>query len=865
MRPTPALYVVMAILAATVIAQPAAGETIARFDPAASALTIQRNTTDLVDARFVFWQDKWKWMGLQQTAARSAERLQYKLSARDPGTRFSLDGEFEVESPSSATMRIDFREMPTGALDVFGGIVFKLSFDALALDGIKTKPELLPNRMGWQWDIEPGKPPLKVMFDAPVAGLEFERGYEGEIRAYLLRPNNTHDAGKVRMTVSLPGRFESAVSERLVPRSPDWAAVPFDPWRVPLDLSFLNEPEKPAGKRGFIQARGENLEFEDGTRTRFWGTNITAAAIFGYTNPDQVRLLAKRLSRLGFNLVRIHHHDSAWVRPNIFGSSGDRTDRIDAASLERVHWWVKCLRDEGIYVWLDLDVGRQYTRADGIEAFDEMAKGHPSARPSGYAYVNPSIQQRMKAFAEGYLQPVNRHTGLALKDDPAVIAVLITNENDITYHFGNGLLPDKGVPWHNARYMKLAGDFARRHNLDAEATWRAWTFGPSKLFLADLERQLHADLTDHLRSIGVRVPIVGTNFWGRMGAAGLPALAAGDLIDVHTYGIANEVAANPRYRNGLTDWIASGAVAGKPVTVTEWNVEPFPVFDRFQVPLQLAASAGLQGWAALMQYAYSQESPAHGSSPSNWHAYNDPALLATMPAAALMYRQGHVSEGAKTYYLDLSKDDVFGRHTGPDTSRAIRTLAARGKLRIGLPKVTELSWLKATTPPTGAEIIRSAAFDAIPRDQTKVCSDTAETCRDWKAGVLTVDTARTQLASGWIGGQPIALRDVSLDVTTPNASIAVQSLDGAAIPEARQLLISMSAQAVPRSQNALPFVAEPIVGKLTIRAAPGLSLFRLIPDGRKVAHAAGYANGRYMIDLNKDGFANWWLLEAAGK
>ena len=36
-------------------------------------------------------------------------------------------------------------------------------------------------------------------------------------------------------------------------------------------------------------------------------------------NAEDAQAQAQRLSALGFNLVRIHHHDSPWVNPNIFG------------------------------------------------------------------------------------------------------------------------------------------------------------------------------------------------------------------------------------------------------------------------------------------------------------------------------------------------------------------------------------------------------------------------------------------------------------------------------------------------------------------------------------------------------------------
>src|SRR5262249_46605883 len=152
--------------------------------------------------------------------------------------------------------------------------------------------------------------------------------------------------------------------------------------------------------RGFVRSAGESLMFEDGTPARFWGTNLTAGALFG-TDRDSTKRAARRLSELGFNLVRIHHHDSPWVNPNIFGDAKQRdTKNLNPGMLERLDWWIKCLKDEGIYVWLDMHVQRHFKAADGIDNFDEIAKGKPTVDLKGYNYVNGSIREAMQQFNE---------------------------------------------------------------------------------------------------------------------------------------------------------------------------------------------------------------------------------------------------------------------------------------------------------------------------------------------------------------------------------------------------------------------------------------------------------------------------------
>ena len=85
---------------------------------------------------------------------------------------------------------------------------------------------------------------------------------------------------------------------------------------APLDISYLFEDEKPAGKHGFLKVQGERFVFEDGTPVRFWGTNLSAGACF--PEKPYAEKLAKRLASYGCNIVRLHQMDAEWGIPNIF-------------------------------------------------------------------------------------------------------------------------------------------------------------------------------------------------------------------------------------------------------------------------------------------------------------------------------------------------------------------------------------------------------------------------------------------------------------------------------------------------------------------------------------------------------------------
>ncbi len=833
-----------------------------QFDEKTGLFKIRYHTLDVVDAGFVFWHDKWQWSGVG-VRGKIIDGPAYTIAGKSKKTGLSLHGKVTSEAPNELTWHINTKIPEKWRRSQLGGISFKINTDEFIQGKFVPTAQLLPDNKGWILQLQPDQPPLSVRFEPPIAKINFERGRKNQIRAYFVEKDISQNEHHLKMTVSLPegGKVIPTAAERLAKPSPTkWYRNVLSYKHSPVDLGFLNFNEKPAGKHGFIRADGENLTFEDGVKARFWGVNFSGSSLFK-TTESNMRVHAKRLSRLGINLVRFHHHDSRWVKPNIFGDRADNTLSLDAKSLKKMDLWIKILREEGIYIWLDLQVGRRFGPKDDIQYFSEIAKGKKTGLAKGYNYVNQSIQDKMKQFSESYLSHVNPYTSLAYKDDPAIIGVLISNENDITHHFGNAMLPNKKVPEHNKIYMSLAQEFALKTGVNPERVWRSWEYGPSKLFLNDLEHQFNKKMIKHLKDLGVKVPIVPTSTWGGNALSSLPALTDGDIIDVHSYGKPDLLTLDPRYTANMVHWLAAGSVVGKPVSVTEWNVSPFPAFDRGSLPTYVASIASLQDFDAMMQYAYGQAPLNKAGRPSNWHSFNDPAALAMMPAAALLYRQGHVEQAKKEYHLSFPPDVLMGQKIAPSTSIAIRTLAEQSKLRIALPAIKELPWLKSNLTSKNAIVINDPNQDFIPKNQNFVCSDTQQICRNWEQGVITINTPKSQIASGWIGGHSIELNNLVLKIKTKNASIAVQSLDNVPLPESGKILISMAAQSVPERHNKLPFLSEPVEGILQIEAKKHLKLFALNATGQKTEITTERIDGKYTIVLDAKLGTYWLMLE----
>jgi hypothetical protein len=406
--------------------------------------------------------------------------------------------------------------------------------------------------------------------------------------------------------------------------------------------------------------------------------------------------------------------------------------------------------------------------------------------------------------------------------------------------------------------MQLVDTFSAKNGLDKDKTWRSWEHGPSKLFLNDLEYQFNAKMISHLRGLGLKVPIVTTNFWGDDTLSVLPVLTSGDIVDAHAYQDVGALKGNPFYTDNLIHWLSSAHVVGRPLSITEWNADPFPVQDRHTLPMYVATQSSFQGWDALMLYAYSQsgaKAPDKWLHASNWDSMYDPSMMAAMPAAALMYRRGDVKEATNTYVLKLD-DDIFNREVNPKNSVFIRTATELGKLQIAMPENKALPWLKKSTIPAYAKVFKDPNQALLKSDETEVTN--IDFKHNWQQGNLVINTSKTQGVLGWTGGKKFALKDLTLISSTRNAVVIVQSMDTAPINTSENILISLAARSVTAKDQKLPFLSEPVIGQLTIKAGKGLKLYKRNKSQQEEQVPMQYQNGQYVISLDES-LKTYWL------
>ncbi len=239
----------------------------------------------------------------------------------------------------------------------------------------------------------------------------------------------------------------------------------FVPFVIPTEsapdapVSFSSPPIPPSADR--LQAADGHF-FHQGRRVRLWGVNLSFAANF----PDKkdAPLVARRLARAGVNTVRCHHMDTAnWPR----GLWDPRNPtQIHPEALDRLDFFINELAKVGIYVDLNLHVGRAHSRHLGL----------PTPNTSYDKIVNlftPALIDAQKDFARTILTHRNPYRGVTYAQDPAVAIVEITNENSLFMWSADRDLRE--LPEHYADLLQgLFCDWLARRYRTTDALAMAW-------------------------------------------------------------------------------------------------------------------------------------------------------------------------------------------------------------------------------------------------------------------------------------------------------------------------------------------------------------------------------------------------------
>ncbi|MEI6424168.1 MAG: hypothetical protein WCP55_18270, partial [Lentisphaerota bacterium] len=280
--------------------------------------------------------------------------------------------------------------------------------------------------------------------------------------------------------------------------------------------------------------------------------------------------------------------------------------------------------------------------------------------------------------------------------------------------------------------------------------------------------------------------------------------------------------------------IAAVKLKALPVTSTELD-DMWPSEWRSSFMVSIAAVSALQDWDAIFQYSYM------GGWNYDWNMadktktilnstveFNDPAIMGVFPASALLYHRRDVSPAKNVVQVVYQGQDRLLQCTGlrdavfpfnylPFVSRvesSINTFAASANVVLSNSRTDfgntgsaplYMQYDRFAKTPTN---VASRELDAAMKKAgllkpeygiqgDSLVSDNGELTRDWKKGLLTINTSRSQGLTGFAANEWMKLNDVAIRSKTAFAAIIVSSLDNAPLSKSSRMLLT----AVSRAEN----------------------------------------------------------------
>ena len=545
----------------------------------------------------------------------------------------------------------------------------------------------------------------------------------------------------------------------------------------------------PAGADGFVRAEGEKFVTDKG-ELFLNGINLTGAACF--PTHDEAEELAKRLSRLGFNAVRLHYADTVGLTNinfrtcvGLLDPDGKTGMEILPEMLDRYDYLVYALEKNGIYVNINLRVGMTLDHRLGFPEGPSLNRG--------VCAIAPRLVEYEKQYARTLLTHVNPYTQRAYVDDPGIAIVEIRNESALPAHWNGGLLDDLKEPW-KSQFRDRWNDFRRAEGatdeIDVLAARRQGPAWPESVtnqfvrFLFDLDTKYWRTMSSFLKDeLKVKCVVVGTILgsstpYMHLGRCGL------DAVDEHLYWSHPEDCGNAdgwkcvqtAEVNFPEDAIykATMRIAGKPFLMTETS-EPFPsLYSSEHFPIVHAYGA-FQGWAGIFAYTWNHSTNAAPDCAEYFFSHAGRVdTQAHFPACAAISRYGAVRKALRRVTVPAPERKYIERVT---RRRRIDLLANHA---LGTDKMP--LWNENIRHGIAVDLTATATdpmVEPVPSDNVWR-SDTGELV--WNSSkkresFVTCDTKSVKFFTGFAkGGKRVGFKDVTLDIGNTRLGFATVTM-----------------------------------------------------------------------------------------
>ncbi len=596
---------------------------------------------------------------------------------------------------------------------------------------------------------------------------------------------------------ALAGDATNAPIVSAVAEGPDWVRLEYRRDIVPgsaLDFSAQGLHDAPAGKYGWLVSRNGHAEFENrpGVPARFYGVNLCETA--NYLTDDEIERVTDRLVRLGYNAVRLHHHDDAWAKDS--SSSRARLDALVAA----------CIR-KGIYFTTDLFVSRKCAWRDlGVDqdgnADSQSAKLRMMTTEAGFT--------NWCAFARAFLTHVNPHTGRCLAEEPAMPMLVLINESSPHSDWDKAkAIPEFRALWPQWLAEARAQDSAAFPTASAGSfpdTGGWWDPSPENsakaAFWAWVCARFANRATAFLRDeLGVQALISTENHGPTLPSILQMRATAGGYVDSHFY-TENTSSATQAMRDetglpityifrnhnplkstkGMYPSAVFHRVWGRLFVVSESQMSG-PNFNRAMAGLLTGTSAAVQDWTGVWTFAL-----AHGreklfdgvnAEPGRYDLSLDPLMQATDRLPALLFLRGDQATPSAAFANSFSATAMQSDARGQKSFSSSPSWAGNGlewRARLGVA-------FEGVAAPSGVQGIAATASNAS--QPTAASSGVAV---DADNGEIVVTQPRTSAAFVQAGSS-FEAGALSASVRDHSALVAATALGGASLTNASRILV----------------------------------------------------------------------------
>ena len=185
-----------------------------------------------------------------------------------------------------------------------------------------------------------------------------------------------------------------------------------------IDMSYLNWKieEKIKVKEGHFYYKDK--------RVKFFGTNSAFDSSFPLK--ENASKIAKRLAQLGINIIRFFCMDLQEIWGDNYEEiqENNKNSKISEKKLDKFHYFLHCLKENGIYANIVLHSCRTYPEIiNNKEINDAFVYGKPLDK-----FYPQFINDQLK-FSKDLLDSYNNYTGFKVGEDPMTLCIELNNEN----------------------------------------------------------------------------------------------------------------------------------------------------------------------------------------------------------------------------------------------------------------------------------------------------------------------------------------------------------------------------------------------------------------------------------------------------